>query len=108
MDFEPSLVLEAALPSIQSRLQSPDVWVRESALLALGALANGCRDEMSSHLNDLFPFLLAMVMDAVPEVFSPHLSISFCASSHVFYVCVAEVNRLLGVEQILFLAVRCL
>lgn len=68
VDFAPDEVLAAALPTIQSRLQSPDVWIRESALLALGAMANGCQYEMHAHLSGLVPFLLALVADAVPEV----------------------------------------
>ena len=78
VDFEAALVLEAALPAIHSRLQSPDVWVRESALLALGALANGCRDEMSGHLAELFPFLLALVGDPVPEVSESVSQSAYC------------------------------
>ena len=68
MDFAPDEVLAASLPTIHSRLQHTDVWVRESALLALGALANGCRPEMGRHLCELVPFLLALVTDAMPEV----------------------------------------
>ena len=68
VDYSPDEVLSAALPSIQLRLQSEDVWIRESALLALGALANGCRGEMSGHMKGLTPFLLRLLSDDMPEV----------------------------------------
>ena len=62
------LVLPYALPVIQAHLQSVDVWVRESGLLALGALSNGCYLGMTEFLPQVWPFLLACLSDTVPEL----------------------------------------
>jgi len=66
--FPPQQVLPVLLPELQQRLSSSDVWVRESALLALGAVANGCLDAISDHLPQLFPFLIAQLQEPTPQV----------------------------------------
>ena len=65
--FSAALVLPHALAAIQLKLQagagaggsgSAEVWVRESGMLALGALSTGCLIEMGQYLPQLFPFLI--------------------------------------------------
>jgi hypothetical protein len=63
--FSAALVLPHALAAIQLKLQagaggsgSAEVWVRESGMLALGALSTGCLVEMGQYLPQLFPFLI--------------------------------------------------
>ena len=35
--------------------------MRESAILALGAICDGCYDRIILHMNDLYPFLVAQL-----------------------------------------------
>lgn len=52
-------ILPFVLPVLQRRLENNDSWeVRESAVLALGAIAEGCGSDMEQHLALLVPFLL--------------------------------------------------
>ncbi|GAU89346.1 hypothetical protein RvY_01903 [Ramazzottius varieornatus] len=61
-------LLPVLLPPLKEVLMSPD-WVRkESGILALGAIAEGCADGMSTHLRDLIPFLLECLNDPKPLV----------------------------------------
>eukprot|EP01116_Phalansterium_solitarium_P007349 TRINITY_DN1998_c0_g1_i1.p1 TRINITY_DN1998_c0_g1~~TRINITY_DN1998_c0_g1_i1.p1 ORF type:complete len:943 (+),score=353.81 TRINITY_DN1998_c0_g1_i1:161-2989(+) len=62
--------LPLLLPLVQQRLEQPSSqWlVREAALLALGAVADGCGEGMSEHLPQLAPFLLAQLRDSQPLV----------------------------------------
>ncbi|CAM9475745.1 unnamed protein product, partial [Sphacelaria rigidula] len=55
--FGPDHVLPALLPALEERLGSPDVWQRESAMLALGAASEGCIEGLGPHLPALFTFL---------------------------------------------------
>ncbi len=65
-------ILPILLPLIQERLNFKDDWkVRESAILALGAIAEGCYYGMKSHLIQLVPYLITILAD--PQV--SHLSI---------------------------------
>jgi hypothetical protein len=52
------LLVYLALPKIQELFQQGDSRVRESGMLALGALSTGCVDEMAQYIPQLFPFLL--------------------------------------------------
>ena len=68
--FSAALVLPHALAAIQLKLQagaggsgSAEVWVRESGMLALGALSTGCLVEMGQYLPQLFPFLIQVTID---------------------------------------------
>jgi transportin-1 len=58
LSFDPSIVLRAALPSIETCLKDSDVWRREAGMLALGALSKGCMDALGEYLPQLFPFFL--------------------------------------------------
>ncbi|KAJ1409763.1 armadillo-type protein, partial [Ochromonadaceae sp. CCMP2298] len=58
ISFPAQEVLSCALPTIQELFQSQDVLVRESGMLALGALSTGCLEAMLPHLGSIFPFLL--------------------------------------------------
>lgn len=57
-------VLNIILPCLQGSLQdTQEWWNRESAVLALGAIADGCLDGMSPHLPGLIPYLLKLLKD---------------------------------------------
>lgn len=58
-------ILPALLPNLQQGLSSGDMWVQEASILALGAIADGCREEMSSHMGELYPYLMNLL--ATPE-----------------------------------------
>lgn len=51
-------ILPPLLPVLQQGLSSSDPWVQEASILALGAIADGCRDEMNQHMAQLFPYLM--------------------------------------------------
>ena len=61
-------LLPSALPTIEATLNSTEPAIRECGLLALGALALGPQQQMISHLNDLFPFLLNNTSDTTAEI----------------------------------------
>jgi hypothetical protein len=58
-------ILPALLSTIQQGLSSGDPWVQEASILALGAIADGCREEMNVHMGELYPYLMNLL--AVPE-----------------------------------------
>jgi transportin-1 len=59
-------ILEVLLPLIQERMQENQQWeVRESAILALGAVAEGCYTGMKPHLNQLIPYLVKVLNNDV-------------------------------------------
>eukprot|EP00534_Pseudo-nitzschia_fraudulenta_P005652 CAMPEP_0201189154 /NCGR_PEP_ID=MMETSP0851-20130426/137135_1 /ASSEMBLY_ACC=CAM_ASM_000631 /TAXON_ID=183588 /ORGANISM="Pseudo-nitzschia fraudulenta, Strain WWA7" /LENGTH=987 /DNA_ID=CAMNT_0047474927 /DNA_START=107 /DNA_END=3067 /DNA_ORIENTATION=- len=58
-------ILPNLLPSLESGLSSADPWVQEASILALGAVADGCREEMHGHMSQLFPYLMTLL--ATPE-----------------------------------------
>ena len=58
-------ILPNLLPSVQNGLTSTDPWVQEASILALGAVADGCREEMYAHMKQLFPYLMNLL--ATPE-----------------------------------------
>jgi len=47
-------VLPVVLPLLQERLMHSDVLVRETGILAIGAIAE-CQVEMGEHLKHIFP-----------------------------------------------------
>lgn len=57
-------VLAAVLARLQERLSSEQWEQRECAVLALGAIANGCYDGIESHMHRIFPFLIHLLSDA--------------------------------------------
>ncbi len=64
-------VLPVILPVISKRLQEsdPEQWpVKESAILAMGAIADGCGSEMERWLPELVPFLLQTLTHPKPLV----------------------------------------
>lgn len=61
-------MLKVLLPILQATLVDSDWTVKESGILALGAVAEGCMEGMTNHLADLIPFLLNMLQDKKPLV----------------------------------------
>jgi len=69
LSFPPMEVLAVALPRIQSCFQAEgDELLRESGMLALGALSTGCIDAMLPYLPDLCPFFLQNLEHPLPEM----------------------------------------
>jgi transportin-1 len=58
-------ILPCLLPSLQEGLTNADPWVQEASILALGAIAEGCREEMDAHMGQLHPYLMNHI--ASPE-----------------------------------------
>ena len=54
-------ILPNLLPPLQLGLSSTDPWVQEASILALGAVAVGCREVMYTHMNALFPYLMNLL-----------------------------------------------
>ncbi|KAF2011137.1 ARM repeat-containing protein [Aaosphaeria arxii CBS 175.79] len=61
-------VFAATLPYLTTNLMHPDWPNREAAVLALGAIADGCMDDVTPHLPSLTPFLLSLLDDSEPVV----------------------------------------
>ena len=51
-------ILQSLLPALEKGLSSTDPWVQEASILALGAVAEGCREAMECHMTQLHPYLL--------------------------------------------------
>lgn len=64
-DFK-NRVFECILPFLTNNLKHPDWPYREAAVLALGAVSEGCMDVVSPHLTELVPYLITLLSD--PEV----------------------------------------
>lgn len=61
-------VFEIILPYLRNNL-SHTLWPRrEAAVLALGAIADGCMPVVSPHLHELVPFLISLLGDTEPVV----------------------------------------
>jgi hypothetical protein len=58
-------LLPCLLPALETGLSSSDPWVQEASIVALGAIAEGCHDEMSVHMAQLYPYLMTPL--AAPE-----------------------------------------
>lgn len=58
-------ILPNLLPSLEQGLTNTDPWVQEASILALGAIAEGCREEMYAHMAKLYPYLMNLL--ATPE-----------------------------------------
>lgn len=65
--FEARL-LPILFPVLQDRLRSPEWIVRESAILAIGAVAEGCSAHMTAQLPALIQFLLSQLQDKQPLI----------------------------------------
>ena len=56
--FGGDVVLPLVLPELLARFGAESTWVREAAILALGALQTGADEGLDAHLPQLFPYLL--------------------------------------------------
>ncbi|KAG9119033.1 hypothetical protein FRC07_006164 [Ceratobasidium sp. 392] len=65
--FGPDL-LQILMPHLRDRLWSTDWIQRESGILALGAMAEGCIEAIEPYLPELIPFLINTLNDAKPLV----------------------------------------
>lgn len=61
-------VFEATLPYLTSNLNHAEWPNRESAVLALGAIADGCMHVVQPHLPMLTPYLITLLQDPKPVV----------------------------------------
>jgi transportin-1 len=62
-------ILPHLLPVLQARLADQGHWsIRESGILALGAIAEGCYHGLQTHLPQLFPYLLTLCADQAPLI----------------------------------------
>lgn len=66
-DFGAS-VFACILPYLQTNLKHADWPYREAAVLALGAVAEGCMDVITPHLPELLPYLVSLLEDPEPVV----------------------------------------
>lgn len=66
--FDSKEVLDVALPLISTLFQSPDAWVRESGLLAFGALSNGCMKLMGPFMPGILPFFVKSLGEEILEL----------------------------------------
>lgn len=61
-------VLEVILPYLKENLRHPEWPYREAAVLALGAVADGCLEGVAHHLPELVPYLITLLNDEEPLV----------------------------------------
>ncbi|RDW83352.1 ARM repeat-containing protein [Coleophoma crateriformis] len=61
-------VFETILPYLMKNLRHEEWPYREAAVLALGAVAEGCMDVVTPHLPELVPYLLSLLNDPEPLV----------------------------------------
>lgn len=61
-------VFTSILPYLQINLKHEDWQYREAAVLALGAVAEGCMDVVIPHLPELIPYLISLLDDSEPVV----------------------------------------
>jgi hypothetical protein len=61
-------VFEVTLPYLKDNLGHKEWPNREAAVLALGAIADGCMDAVQPHLPDLTQYLLTLLQDKEPVV----------------------------------------
>lgn len=61
-------VFEAIFPYLSQNLKHQDWPHREAAVLALGAVAEGCMDVVVPHLPELVPYLISLLEDPEPVV----------------------------------------
>jgi transportin-1 len=61
-------VFETILPYLMTNLRHEEWPYREAAVLALGAVAEGCLDVVTPHLPDLVPYLISLLNDTEPLV----------------------------------------
>ncbi|OTA94378.1 hypothetical protein M434DRAFT_267600 [Hypoxylon sp. CO27-5] len=61
-------VFESILPYLSKNLRHQDWPYREAAVLALGAVAEGCLNVVTPHLPQLVPYLISLLNDPEPVV----------------------------------------
>mmetsp|Transcript_18470 Transcript_18470/g.36135 ORF Transcript_18470/g.36135 Transcript_18470/m.36135 type:complete len:916 (+) Transcript_18470:64-2811(+) len=61
-------LLGILFPLLNQKFVDQDWRVREAAILALGAIADGCYEGIEPHLKELVPFLVHLLDDAKPLV----------------------------------------
>ncbi|KAI9751409.1 MAG: hypothetical protein M4579_006092 [Chaenotheca gracillima] len=61
-------VFATTLPYLMENLRHPEWPHREAAVLALGAVADGCMDFVTPHLPELVPYLISLLSDSEPVV----------------------------------------
>ncbi|KAI1916419.1 hypothetical protein LOZ61_001075 [Ophidiomyces ophidiicola] len=61
-------VFELILPYLRDNLKHAKWTNREAAVLALGAIADGCMDSVTPHLTELVPYLISLLSDSEPIV----------------------------------------
>jgi len=61
-------VFECILPYLTTNLRHDEWPYREAAVLALGAVADGCMAVVTPHLPDLVPYLITLLNDPEPVV----------------------------------------
>lgn len=61
-------VFEIILPYLKDNLRHAHWTNREAAVLALGAIADGCMDTVTPHLPELVPYLISLLSDPEPIV----------------------------------------
>lgn len=61
-------VFTTILPYLMKNLRHEEWQYREAAVLALGAVADGCMDDVTPHLPDLVPYLISLLNDPEPLV----------------------------------------
>ncbi|KAI9646244.1 hypothetical protein NHQ30_005684 [Ciborinia camelliae] len=61
-------VFNTILPYLMTNLRHQEWPYREAAVLALGAVAEGCMSVVTPHLPDLVPYLISLLDDAEPLV----------------------------------------
>ncbi|RKF62251.1 Importin subunit beta-2 [Erysiphe neolycopersici] len=61
-------VFDTILPYLMLNLKHKEWPYREAAVLALGAVAEGCLDIVTPHLPDLVPYLISLLDDSEPLV----------------------------------------
>ncbi|KAF2075365.1 hypothetical protein CYY_003341 [Polysphondylium violaceum] len=67
--FDCNTYLTITLPLIEQRMAENNPWpIRESAILALGAIADGCKEGLIPHLSKVVPYLTNTLNDPKPLV----------------------------------------
>lgn len=61
-------VFETILPYLKENIRHPEWPYREAAVLALGAVADGCLEGVVPHLPELIPYLISLLNDPEPLV----------------------------------------
>ncbi|KAG5439546.1 hypothetical protein PCANB_002121 [Pneumocystis canis] len=63
-----SKLLEISMPYLRQNIFSDNWKIKEAGVLALGALAEGCFNDMTKFLPELFPYLISLLNDPKPLI----------------------------------------